>query len=77
MSEYNNYIEKAENLTVPVVVLNGTVAFPSENHFRRVFREYTGMTPSAYKRVGKRDQGFACANSAGETPSRRENSREK
>ena len=31
MSEYNNYIEKAENLTVPVVVLNGTVAFPSVN----------------------------------------------
>ena len=31
MSEYNNYIEKAENLTLPVVVLNGTVAFPSVN----------------------------------------------
>ena len=31
MSDYNNYIEKAENLTLPVVVLNGTVAFPSVN----------------------------------------------
>ncbi len=31
MSNYNNYIEKAENLTLPVVVLNGTVAFPSVN----------------------------------------------
>ena len=25
----SNYIEKAENLKLPVVVLNGTVAFPS------------------------------------------------
>ena len=31
MSDYNNYIEKAENLSLPVVVLNGTVAFPSVN----------------------------------------------
>ena len=31
MSNYNNYIEKAENLSLPVVVLNGTVAFPSVN----------------------------------------------
>ena len=25
----SNYIEKADNLKLPVVVLNGTVAFPS------------------------------------------------
>ena len=31
MSDYNNYIEKAEELTLPVIVLNGTVAFPSVN----------------------------------------------
>ena len=31
MSDYNNYIEKAENYTLPVIVLNGTVAFPSVN----------------------------------------------
>ena len=31
MSDYNNYIEKAENLSLPVVILNGTVAFPSVN----------------------------------------------
>ncbi|MBQ7293302.1 MAG: endopeptidase La [Clostridia bacterium] len=31
MSDYNNYIEKAENLSLPVIVLNGTVAFPSVN----------------------------------------------
>lgn len=73
----NVAIEYLENSHYSVSTVARTVAFPSENHFRRVFREYTGMTPSAYKRAGKRDQGFACANSAGETPSRRENSREK
>lgn len=31
MNDYNNYVEKAENLTLPVVVLNNSVAFPSVN----------------------------------------------
>ena len=31
MSNYNNYIEKVEELSVPVIVLNGSVVFPSGN----------------------------------------------
>ncbi len=31
MSEYSNYIEKVEELSVPVIVLNGSVVFPSGN----------------------------------------------
>ncbi len=48
MSEYNNYIEKAENLTVPVVVLNGTVAFPSVNiNFEVIEKESVAAAKAA------------------------------
>ena len=31
MSDYNNYIEKVEELSIPVIILNGSVVFPSGN----------------------------------------------
>ena len=50
----NVAIEHLENSHYSVSTVARMVAFPSENHFRRVFREYTGMTPLAYKKAGKR-----------------------
>ena len=50
----NVAIEYLENTKHSVSTVARAVAFPSENHFRRIFREFTGMTPSAYKKAGRK-----------------------
>ena len=50
----NVAIEHLENSHSSISTVARLVAFPSENHFRRVFREFTGMTPLAYKKAGGR-----------------------
>ena len=50
----NVAIEHLENTDWSVSTVSRTVGFRSENHFRRVFAEYTGTTPLKYRKSGNR-----------------------
>lgn len=47
----NVAIEYLENRDLSVASLSELVGFNSENHFRKVFREFTGTTPLKYKKI--------------------------
>ena len=46
----NIAIEHLENSHYSVSTVSSMVGFSSENHFRRIFREHTGLTPAKYRR---------------------------
>ena len=50
----NVAIEYLENTDYSISTISRMVAFRSENHFRRVFAEYTGMTPLKFRKSGAR-----------------------
>ena len=50
----NVAIEHLENTDWSVSTVSRTVGFNSENHFRRVFAEYTGTTPLKFRKSGSR-----------------------
>jgi AraC-like DNA-binding protein len=50
----NVAIEYLENTDWSVSTVSRTVGFNSENHFRRVFAEYTGTTPLKFRKLGRR-----------------------
>ncbi len=50
----NVAIEYLENQSHSIATVSRLVGFNSENHFRKVFAEFTGTTPLKYKKRGKR-----------------------
>ena len=49
----NVSIEYLENSNYSISTVSRSVGFNSENHFRKVFAEYTGTTPLKYRKRGK------------------------
>lgn len=46
----NVAIEHLENTNYSIATVSGLVGFQSENHFRKVFSEFTGTTPLKYRK---------------------------
>ncbi len=53
----NVAIEYLENGEKSVSEISHLVGFPSENHFRKIFRSVTGTTPLRYRKSGRRGSG--------------------
>ena len=47
----NVAIEQLENTSQSISAISESVGFRSENHFRRVFADLTGMTPLKYRKA--------------------------
>lgn len=52
----NIAIEYLENTSYSISTISRLVAFPSENHFRKTFRKFTGTTPLKFRKGGNEPQ---------------------